>query len=426
LVARFQKLSPETKKFIVNATLIAGAIGPLIVVLGTLAQSIAAVKLAMTAMTGPVGLVIAALTAFVGVVALYGASAKDADDEVENLKKSIEGLSDAEAKRFEQNKLRELRDELEQERKVYDALKNQVLTGDAVESRIHRQTMERHKMKAEALEETISAIEREISNKEFAAEADKRLAVFAKDAEVQTKKNTAAVSDFTEKVGFLLTSLNQIKSAPRVGDLLGQLTGTDVGPQVGDLFGQLESASFDAVMQKAEEAHEESIERMKQKNETFAASIQGLANTLQSQFTTLFSGLLNGTQSFGDFMKQILMDLLVKLASMVAAFLIIGAITGGAGVGAGSALGTMGDFLKGGFGIPQFAAGGIVSGPTLAMVGEYSGASTNPEVIAPLDKLQSMMGGAGGNVTVTGRISGRDILLSNERANFERNRTRGF
>ena len=426
LVARFQKLSPETKKFIVNATLIAGAIGPLIVVLGTLAQSIAAVKLAMTAMTGPVGLVIAALTAFVGVVALYGASAKDADDEVENLKKSIEGLGDAEAKRFEQNKLRELRDELEQERKVYDALKNQVLTGDAVESRIHRQTMERHKMKAEALEETISAIEREISNKEFAAEADKRLAVFAKDAEVQTKKNTAAVSDFTEKVGFLLTSLNQIKSAPRVGDLLGQLTGTDVGPQVGDLFGQLESASFDAVMQKAEEAHEESIERMKQKNETFAASIQGLANTLQSQFTTLFSGLLNGTQSFGDFMKQILMDLLVKLASMVAAFLIIGAITGGAGVGAGSALGTMGDFLKGGFGIPQFAAGGIVSGPTLAMVGEYSGASTNPEVIAPLDKLQSMMGGAGGNVTVTGRISGRDILLSNERANFERNRTRGF
>ena len=86
----------------------------------------------------------------------------------------------------------------------------------------------------------------------------------------------------------------------------------------------------------------------------------------------------------------------------------------------------LGGFLKQGFGIPQFEAGGIVSGPTLAMVGEYSGASTNPEVIAPLDKLQSMMGNAGGNVTVTGRISGRDILLSNERANFERNRTRGF
>lgn len=38
-----------------------------------------------------------------------------------------------------------------------------------------------------------------------------------------------------------------------------------------------------------------------------------------------------------------------------------------------------------------FANGGIVSGPTLALVGEYSGARNNPEVIAPLDKLQSMI-----------------------------------
>ena len=41
--------------------------------------------------------------------------------------------------------------------------------------------------------------------------------------------------------------------------------------------------------------------------------------------------------------------------------------------------------------IPKFADGGIVSGPTLAMVGEYAGASGNPEVIAPLDKLRSML-----------------------------------
>ena len=38
-----------------------------------------------------------------------------------------------------------------------------------------------------------------------------------------------------------------------------------------------------------------------------------------------------------------------------------------------------------------FANGGIVSGPTLALVGEYSGARNNPEVIAPLDKLRSMI-----------------------------------
>ena len=38
-----------------------------------------------------------------------------------------------------------------------------------------------------------------------------------------------------------------------------------------------------------------------------------------------------------------------------------------------------------------FAAGGIVSGPTNALVGEYAGAQNNPEVIAPLSDLQNMI-----------------------------------
>lgn len=47
-----------------------------------------------------------------------------------------------------------------------------------------------------------------------------------------------------------------------------------------------------------------------------------------------------------------------------------------------------------------FANGGIVSGPTLALVGEYPGASNNPEVIAPLNKLKSMIEPAVQNDTV--------------------------
>jgi hypothetical protein len=45
-----------------------------------------------------------------------------------------------------------------------------------------------------------------------------------------------------------------------------------------------------------------------------------------------------------------------------------------------------------------FAKGGIVSGPVLATVGEYAGAKTNPEVIAPLSKLKGMLGTGGGVV----------------------------
>jgi len=49
-----------------------------------------------------------------------------------------------------------------------------------------------------------------------------------------------------------------------------------------------------------------------------------------------------------------------------------------------------------GIGLMPFAKGGVVSGPTFALVGEYAGASNNPEVIAPLDKLRSMIQPAGG------------------------------
>lgn len=39
----------------------------------------------------------------------------------------------------------------------------------------------------------------------------------------------------------------------------------------------------------------------------------------------------------------------------------------------------------------KFANGGLAYGPTLGLVGEYPGASNNPEVIAPLDKLRSII-----------------------------------
>jgi hypothetical protein len=165
----------------------------------------------------------------------------------------------------------------------------------------------------------------------------------------------------------------------------------------------------------------EGVERAKEANERFNQSVQQMAGNLQGQFSSLFSGLMNGTQSFGEFMQKTLTDLLIQLASMAAAFAVISILLPGSSV----AKGGLGAFLNTGFNIPTFASGGIVSGPTLGLMGEYGGAATNPEVIAPLDRLQSLMGGAQ-NVTVTGRIDGTDILLSSERSDINRNRIRGY
>jgi len=56
-----------------------------------------------------------------------------------------------------------------------------------------------------------------------------------------------------------------------------------------------------------------------------------------------------------------------------------------------------------------FAEGGIVHGPTLGLVGEYPGASSNPEVIAPLNKLRSLIGEDSGAGEVHFKIAGQDL-----------------
>lgn len=61
--------------------------------------------------------------------------------------------------------------------------------------------------------------------------------------------------------------------------------------------------------------------------------------------------------------------------------------------------------------IPRFANGAIAYGPTLGLFGEYAGAINNPEVVAPLDKLQKLLNVDGGGMKgkVTFRMKGRSL-----------------
>jgi phage-related minor tail protein len=70
IVKKFSELSPETQKIIVAIAGVAAAIGPILVVVGMMAQGVGAIisilpilGAALTALTGPVGLVILAITA---------------------------------------------------------------------------------------------------------------------------------------------------------------------------------------------------------------------------------------------------------------------------------------------------------------------------------------------------------------------------
>lgn len=88
----------------------------------------------------------------------------------------------------------------------------------------------------------------------------------------------------------------------------------------------------------------------------------------------------------------------------------------GAGIAAGFI--SMMQGLVASVAVTPFANGGIVYGPTLALMGEYAGAKSNPEVIAPLNKLKSLIGndGSGGGGIYELRVKGRDLVavLANE------------
>lgn len=72
--------------------------------------------------------------------------------------------------------------------------------------------------------------------------------------------------------------------------------------------------------------------------------------------------------------------------------------------------------------VTAFANGGIISGPTLGLMGEYSGAKTNPEVVAPLNKLKSMLGDNSPQFEVIQYIEGDKLAVMVRNSNKRLNR----
>jgi len=151
-------------------------------------------------------------------------------------------------------------------------------------------------------------------------------------------------------------------------------------------------------------------------------------------------GLIAGTMTFGEIFAQSIAGLASLLIDLGQQFIAAGVAASAfyasiisnppLAIAAGVALVAAGAAIKGfqsraESSPPALAKGGLAFGETLALVGDNPNAGTDPEVIAPLSKLQGMMGG-GQAVTVTGRIDGRDILLSNDRTSRARARYSGY
>lgn len=178
------------------------------------------------------------------------------------------------------------------------------------------------------------------------------------------------------------------------------------------------------------------MENAKKKSKELATSISVNFGEIGASIAEgLGAALVSGENIFGALGSMILStlgDLIIQMgaAAVAASELtktfavpIVGVAAGLAAIALGGVLKAYASKMQSG-GVAAFANGGIVSGPTLGLIGEYSGARSNPEVVAPLDKLRGMIGQSGQNVNVGGefRIQGQDLVVALQRA--ERNRKR--
>jgi len=238
-----------------------------------------------------------------------------------------------------------------------------------------------------------------------------------KDSTKEVNANKDAVDKLTKAISNLNIETEKgkdIKVGKTFEEISSALDALDL-EEIGEEE-ELEEMGFDTA--KVVERFNQLQDVTKDVQQTFGS----FGNVLEGVFAQALQSTDGFFTTFVDGAKQAFKALMAQLAAMIAMKAILSAV----GIGSFAEAGTgVGDFL-GNLLVPSFATGGIVSGPTLGLMGEYAGARTNPEVIAPLDKLKSMIGTNGGSTEVFGTISGADILLSSDRARKNRNRTRGY
>ncbi len=174
---------------------------------------------------------------------------------------------------------------------------------------------------------------------------------------------------------------------------------------------------------------------------------EGFKTTMASVKGALISGSLDALAGFGEAIgaganvldagKNALKSVFKNIIGLIAdqaiqigkALILVAAplILSGAGAGlgfknlaAGAALILAGGAAKG-LAATAFANGGLVTGPTLGLVGEGIGTSkSNPELIIPVDRLREYLKpqqGNGGNFSHRIEVSGSDLAIILERHN---------
>ena len=423
LAIQLSTMSKTSKTFAIIVGTIVSAIGPLLYIMPSLVIQLRSAKTAVLGLnaamlTNPYVLATAAIVGLVAAAVALANHTGTAADEVRDLRGELAGLESDKAKREASEKQVEAATAAyEEQKKVVEGIRAMMRVGDAMDQKMHARTLVRQQESLKIKEQVRDGVKKE---HEALLQTQQMSVLFAK---LEATKVKPAIEEVNEAV---------VLQGETLGMLINRLEETQVAATkaadpkaLGALINMLEEtqvAAFNAGDAMAD-VGAESLTVM----EALQSSADAFGAIIGKAFGSMISGAKSGKEAMKDMAKSVIMAALAASQAQI----IQAAIGAGKDLGPGALI-AIPAFIGAGIAlvgslfndIPAFKDGGIVSGPTLGLVGEYPGASTNPEVIAPLDKLRSMMGGQ--NVVVTGKISGRDILLTSERNAIDRNRVRGF
>ena len=402
LVQRFKELTPEAKQTAVNIALFVSAIGPAVFIVGKLATTIGGLLGQMrslvgiiTTLAGPVGIALA----LVGIItAMYF--------EFENVRKVVNGLLQTFYAFL--NTVIQLGKQLVN----FTSLLGAIQSGNVIRIKVAFDELK------DGISELPDAVANGFKNISF-TDAENKVTSFLD----RIKQQIFGVKTEAAKV---IPSSTQTPTSTPSGSGGGIDTSQAYATQLLPTFATPEGiASISAATEQLNTYNTEL-----QETSGFTEQVNNTFGFIQNSITPIIDGVFNALEAGQNVFKSLargVKDLVVQLIKAVAQAAILSAIMNILFPGLGAARGAFSfrSILGGSLGIPGLASGGLVTGPTMALVGEGSGTSlSNPEVVAPLDRLRSMLDNGmnqSGFIAET-RIQGSDLLLSIERAERNRNR----
>ena len=210
----------------------------------------------------------------------------------------------------------------------------------------------------------------------------------------------------------LQTQMSLLKELKEAGGIAGKAFRDEWGLIMGELvegynyyFQMINNAAAaftEAMISNIEKQKERELSAVGD-NATKRAAIEEKYYKKQKRWA-IFESLINTQAAIGN--------ALATTKPFIPAALIAAGIAGTAGLATTIAIATT-----------QMAKGGLVYGNTIAQVGEYPGASSNPEVIAPLSKLKGLLGQNSGGMpqVIMLRAEGRDLVGVINMENLNRN-----